>query len=473
MFLIDKYTPKNIKDITFHSDIYKLLELISKDNELPHLIFYGPTGVGKKTMINIFLEMLFDASIHNSTEDVIYNVMGSGNKIIKEVIKQSNYHIVLEPKGNNFDRYLIHDVIKLYAKRIPLGIYETNRKFKLVVINCLDNLSNYAQFSLRRTMEKFSGTCRFIMCCESLSKVIDPLVSRCECIRVRAPTNYELMKYISEIAVYENIKLSVYNFLQIQNTSNGNIKNALWNLQFYQANQLVLKNIRNSIDNFIGATQKHIIISNQTIEYIEKIFVNIVEMDSVNKYSNKKATIYVNNIINVMYQLVIDVARKYTTQYNSALKSAEDFLQLYSKKSFKKIFKTLELEKGNKLDCDLDTMRESMNNILIFIEYLDIRNNFTKAVTHMANIILKKDCSLIIEIRTIAYNLLKTNIKPTDIMTELLLILLENKKLSDNVKYEIADIIAESEYKITNGRREIIHIDFTAVSIIDILCRNK
>jgi hypothetical protein len=213
--------------------------------------------------------------------------------------------------------------------------------------------------------------------------------------------------------------------------------------------------------------------SNQTIEYIEKIFINIVEMDSTNKYSNKKATIFANNIINVMYQLVIDVARKYTTQYNSALKSAEDFLQLYSKKSFKKIFKTLELEKGNKLDCDLDTMRESMNNILIFIEYLDIRNNFTKAVSHMANIILKKDCSLIIEIRTIAYNLLKTNIKPTDIMTELLLILLENKKLSDNVKYEIADIIAESEYKITNGRREIIHIDFTAVSIIDILCRNK
>ena len=56
MFFIDKYIPKDIESIFFHEDIYKMLHVMSTDSSFPHLLFYGPVGSGKKTMVNIFLQ---------------------------------------------------------------------------------------------------------------------------------------------------------------------------------------------------------------------------------------------------------------------------------------------------------------------------------------------------------------------------------------------------------------------------------
>ena len=80
IFHIDKYTPKNINEIYFHKEIYELLERMSKDESIPHIIFHGVKGTGKKTMIKIFLEMLFDKSVNNIYE-VDYKVTGSSNKV--------------------------------------------------------------------------------------------------------------------------------------------------------------------------------------------------------------------------------------------------------------------------------------------------------------------------------------------------------------------------------------------------------
>src|SRR3990167_878267 len=110
-----------------------MLKIMSADDSIPHVIFYGPEGSGKKTIINLFLEMIYDKDVHK-LEDCIYKVAGSGNKITEVIVKQSNYHIIIEPNNNNFDRYLIHDIVKEYAKRRSLGIFKTIRQFKMVVI---------------------------------------------------------------------------------------------------------------------------------------------------------------------------------------------------------------------------------------------------------------------------------------------------------------------------------------------------
>ena len=57
MFFIDKYAPKSIEDAYFHKDELNKLKIMSKDESIPHIIFYGPEGSGKKTTINMFLEM--------------------------------------------------------------------------------------------------------------------------------------------------------------------------------------------------------------------------------------------------------------------------------------------------------------------------------------------------------------------------------------------------------------------------------
>lgn len=259
-FLVDKYIPSNISDIIdptydyyyqltktnnidwkkqspskcyFHKEILDKLKTISSDDGMPHIIFYGNPGTGKKTLINLFLEMIFDNSIYN-LDDSKYTVISSGNIENEVIVKQSDHHIIIEPNNNNFDRYLIQDIVKEYARKYPLCIFEKSRNFKIVQINNLDNLSYYAQTSLRRTIEKYSKTCRFIMWCYSLSKVIEPLRSRCLCIHVPTQTSDELIKWTFSIASNESIKLGLKTLTNIVDTSNGNLKNILWKLDLYK-----------------------------------------------------------------------------------------------------------------------------------------------------------------------------------------------------------------------------------------------
>ena len=263
-FLVDKYNPKNKDDIFddmylsrdgkikddkidtddawiysndpkkcfFHKPLFSKLKSISADDSMPHIIFYGNKGTGKKTMINIFLEMIFDESIYKLDESK-YIVYSSGNNENEVLIKQSDHHIIIEPNNTNFDRHLIQEIVKEYAKKVPLHIFEKNKMFKVVQINNLDNLSYYAQTSLRRTIEKYSKTCRFIMWCHSLSRVIEPLRSRCLCIHVPTQTNDELVQWLFNIISIEKINLSFDIINQIILSSTGNLKNILWKTDLY------------------------------------------------------------------------------------------------------------------------------------------------------------------------------------------------------------------------------------------------
>lgn len=246
MLLIDKYRPSSIDNAYFHKDILEILSIMSKDEAIPHIIFYGPEGAGKKTIIKIFLEMLFDENV-NKAKDTIYKVTGSGNKKTDEVVKQSNYHIVIDPKNNNSDRYLIHDIVKEYAKRRSLGIFKTQRQFKLVLINNLDTMSNLAQASLRRTMERYNDKCRFVMWCKSLSKVIKPLQSRSICLRIPCPTDTELFGYIYDISIKEGLKLSFTELDNIVTKVHGNTKLALWEIEYFKFGYSTETNYTNSI----------------------------------------------------------------------------------------------------------------------------------------------------------------------------------------------------------------------------------
>lgn len=237
MFFIDNYAVKKLSDtlidgkkVLFHQEKLELLKIMTKDNSVPHIIFYGPPGSGKKSLTNIFLEMLYGPCINNLTEH-IYKVNGSGNTTTDEPIMQSNHHIVIEPHNNNFDRYLVQDVVKSYAQRMPIITTETQKTFKTVLIHDVDNLSYYAQTSLRRTMEKYSDTCRFIMCCQSLSKVIDPIRSRCYNFRINAPTNEQLFELLLNVCKKEKLLLSREDHFTILNKAQRNTKKLLWLLQ--------------------------------------------------------------------------------------------------------------------------------------------------------------------------------------------------------------------------------------------------
>merc|ERR1712187_130872 len=95
-------------------------------------------------------------------------------------------------------------LIKEVASHPPIG----GHAFKVVVIDEAGSLSNDAQAALRRTMERYMKTCRIILTCESSSKIIPPLRSRCLAVRVGAPSLAEVTQVLHKVALKENLKVS-------------------------------------------------------------------------------------------------------------------------------------------------------------------------------------------------------------------------------------------------------------------------
>jgi replication factor C subunit 3/5 len=86
---------------------------------------------------------------------------------------------------------------------------EAKKKFKVLVLHEVDSLSKQAQHSLRRTMEKYSSVCRIVMLCSTVSKVLEPVRSRCMCIRVAAPPDTKIMDTLMHVSQEEQLNLPV------------------------------------------------------------------------------------------------------------------------------------------------------------------------------------------------------------------------------------------------------------------------
>jgi replication factor C subunit 3/5 len=260
MFLVDKYH-NDTNNITCHQDIIeKLISTFDRHSQIcnnirkkktkvninnlinnlengtwkysnfQHLIVYGPKGCGKEHVVKSILERIYGKKAVE-LKDVCYTISGYGNTKTKVIIKQSKYHIVIQPNSNGFDRYLIQEIIQDYAKTQLLNILKYQRKFKIVIIDKIDSLSYYAQASLRRTMEKYSNTCKFIFICNQLSKVNEPIRSRCLLVRVPLPRNYKIFEAILRICMKEKIKISSNEILSIISNCDGRVKSAIWSLE--------------------------------------------------------------------------------------------------------------------------------------------------------------------------------------------------------------------------------------------------
>ena len=106
-----------------------------------------------------------------------------------------------------YDRVIIQDIIKEIASSAVLSS-KNDFNFKVVILNEVDHLTKDAQHGLRRTMEKYMANCRIILLCESVSKVIDPLRSRCLAIRIAAPSHDEIVSALNYVANQERVNLT-------------------------------------------------------------------------------------------------------------------------------------------------------------------------------------------------------------------------------------------------------------------------
>ncbi len=195
-----------------------------------------------------------------------YNINGSSTK--KEIeITQSNYHIVIEPTSTNHDKYILQEIIKQYAMHKSFNIFKTQRKFKTIVIYNIEGLANNSQAALRRTMELYAKTCRFVMVCNNLSKIFDPLRSRCRTFCVPLPTIQDISNVITHITILENIDLKEEDKKLILKKCNNSLKKAIWMLDSLRLGSNVTITLDEVFDNVV-----ELILSARTSKNIIRIF---------------------------------------------------------------------------------------------------------------------------------------------------------------------------------------------------------
>jgi replication factor C subunit 3/5 len=289
-------------------------------NNLQHLIVYGSTELGKKYIINKLLENIYGRTIYD-IKDVEYLVSGYSNIKTKIIIKQSKHHIIIEPNSNGFDKYLIQEIIQEYAKTQTLNIIRNCHEFKIIIINKIDKLSYYAQAALRRTMEKYSNTCKFILINDQLSNIIEPLRSRCLLVRVPLLSKLEILLILSNIIDKENINITYNNLNDIINKSNNKINKAIWLLNMYKYDikyddnwLIIIDNIINVLINRKNYTPFKLL---TVIKYIRHQFyilfiTNILTQKIIKTIMNKLLALTEN--IELKYKII-----ELTTEYENRL----------------------------------------------------------------------------------------------------------------------------------------------------------
>jgi len=339
MFLVDKYyndsnyitchqsiIDKIITSFDVHANIYssltKLLSLSMHDfcqeykqletetwqySNFQHLIVYGPSGCGKEYLVNKLLEKIYGKA-GTELKEVEYTVTGYSNTKTKVMIKQSKHHIIIEPNSNGMDKYLIQEIIQDYAKSELLNILKHRKLFKVIIINKIDNLSYYAQASLRRTMEKYSNTCKFILISDQLSKIIEPIRSRCLMIRIPLPSNLQILETIIYVCYKENIRITFKKMNDIILNSNNKVNHALWLLEMYRYNIEYDKNWYHVIDNIVSMILDPDIKNNKKLYFIMK---KIREQYYILFITNIPTQLIIRNIMIKILDKINNIILKY------------------------------------------------------------------------------------------------------------------------------------------------------------------
>ncbi|KAK6591092.1 replication factor C subunit 5 [Cryptosporidium xiaoi] len=227
MLWVDKYQPRYLKELKCHKDINKLLEKIIKgsNGSIPHLLFYGPSGGGKKTRISSILHEIFGDSVGKVKADMI-KPEGTNSEF---VLCQSPHHMQISaPDLGTKDGVVTQYLIKQLSSQIGAGsFFSKGPNYRVFTILEADSLSMRAQAGLRRTMEKYSANSRLILHCEQLSSIIPPLRSRCLCIRIPLPSQEEIMDILKFISMSENLNVSNEYLQQIVHESELNLRRAI------------------------------------------------------------------------------------------------------------------------------------------------------------------------------------------------------------------------------------------------------
>lgn len=219
----EKYRPVVFNDMVGQSEIVKRASALVQALNIPHIMFAGPSGTGKSTLALIIVKELF-----------------------KEKWKE-NYLELNASDERGID--VVRQKVKDFARTKSIGTVP----FKVIFLDEADALTQEAQQALRRTMENYTNTCRFLMSCNYSSKIIDPIQSRCVVFRFKLLEKKDIIEVIKRITEKEKLKITDDALETLYEMSEGDCRRAI---NLLQATSSIALDINAEIVKMISASTK-------------------------------------------------------------------------------------------------------------------------------------------------------------------------------------------------------------------------
>ena len=228
--LNEKYRPTTLDKFVGNENLKKSLSKYLEQNDILNLIFYGPAGTGKTTLAKLI--------VSNLDCDYLY-INASDERGIET----------------------IRDKVQGFASTISF------EPIKVVILDEADFLTIQAQASLRNIIETFSRTTRFIMTCNFVERIIDPLQSRCQVLKIIPPTKKDVAKHLVWILDQESIKYDIKDLVPLINQYYPDLRKCINTIQL------------STLDNQLKLDQSVLVSSN----YIDKVINVLSEGSKFNK----------------------------------------------------------------------------------------------------------------------------------------------------------------------------------------------
>ncbi len=197
----EKYRPKKLKEVVDQKEIIKGISNLIKSPDIPHMLFAGPAGVGKTTTaLCIAMELLGEEWRKNTLE-----LNASDERGIK----------------------MVRERVKEFAASIKLAGDKEFGKPKIIILDEADEMTSEAQTALRRIIEDSARTTRFIIICNYLSQIIEPIQSRCVVFRFRRLPKEDVIDHLKMICEQQKVKYEEKALAQIYEATGGDLRHSI------------------------------------------------------------------------------------------------------------------------------------------------------------------------------------------------------------------------------------------------------
>lgn len=228
---VEKYRPKTLDEVTAQDHAVTVLKKTLESANLSHMLFYGPPGTGKTSTILALTKELFGPELMKTRVLELNASDERGISIVREKIK-------------NFARLTVSKPSKQDLESYPCPPY------KIIILDEADSMTADAQSALRRTMETYSNVTRFCLICNYVTRIIDPLASRCAKFRFKSLETSNALERLQHIATQESVKYEEGTLEKILTLSAGDLRKAITLLQsgsklvdYMGNNQITIKQI--------------------------------------------------------------------------------------------------------------------------------------------------------------------------------------------------------------------------------------